>query len=282
MTLNSERVSEPGIRRLFLALLLTLTLITADSQSRRPADVALSPDSVAVPFDLVFKHLIVKAMVNHSRPLAFILDTGDKLAIVDIDCAKELGLKLGDSVQGSGGGATTISGAFVQDAQFALAGLDGFSQPVTLAFPLHSLSAPLGRDIDGLIGSDFLLEFVTEIDYESRVIRLHRKDTFQYTGPGKSIPMQLSKQGNHRRGGGDADRRKAAPRQVLDRCRIGRVVGVVQPVRGEEWLTGERYEDDSRDGRGRRGRRDAGAHRPGAGVQDREIHDALADYAILG
>ena len=162
---------------------------TANSISR-PANV------VTIPFELVLKHVFVRVTVNHSRPLSFMLDTGDKMAIIDLDLAKELGLKFKGPVKGSGAGATTVTGAFIQDAQFEFPGFDGFSQPVMLAFPLKSLAGRIGHDIDGVIGSDFIKEFVTEIDYHARVVRLYDKDTFQYTGPGQSIPVELNAQGH--------------------------------------------------------------------------------------
>jgi membrane-associated protease RseP (regulator of RpoE activity) len=53
-----------------------------------------------------------------------------------------------------------------------------------------------GQDFDGIIGSNFIREFVIEVDYLARVLRLHDKKKFVYTGPGESIPIQLNHAGH--------------------------------------------------------------------------------------
>jgi hypothetical protein len=84
----------------------------------------------------------------------------------------------------------------VQDSTWTIPGLAGFSQPLALALPLGKLAARFGHDFDGIIGSDFIKQFVVEVDYQARVIRLHDKDRFSYAGPGESIPIQLDRQGH--------------------------------------------------------------------------------------
>jgi hypothetical protein len=150
----------------------------------------------SIPFELVLKHILVKLSINNSSPMAFILDTGDKYAIVDLDRAKQLGLTLQGDLQSGGAGAAVLHGAYVQGSSFTIPGLSGFSQPITLAFPLKSLEAALGHEVDGVIGEDFINEFVIEIDYQSHVVRLYDKGTFRYSGPGMSIPMELNADGH--------------------------------------------------------------------------------------
>ncbi len=145
-----------------------------------------------IPFELVNKHIILKIKVNKSRPLSFVLDTGDQFAIIDLDRAKEMKLNLRGQVRVGGAGAATQMGAFVQDASFTISELPGFSQPVTMALPLGGLSSRLGQDFEGIIGSEFIQQFVVEIDYQARVLKLHDKDRFVYSGNGESIPIQLN------------------------------------------------------------------------------------------
>jgi len=52
---------------------------------------------VTIPFQLVNKTIFIQVMVAH-KPLWFVLDTGDKYAIIDLSTAKSLGLELGDQV----------------------------------------------------------------------------------------------------------------------------------------------------------------------------------------
>jgi hypothetical protein len=44
--------------------------------------------------------------------------------------------------------------------------------------PLPELPSALGRDVDGIIGGEFIKQFVLELDYEARTIGLHDPATF--------------------------------------------------------------------------------------------------------
>jgi hypothetical protein len=161
-------------------------------QSKQPQTSVVAK----IPFKLVKQHIIVNATVNGSRPLSFILDTGDTLGIIDLDLARELGLKLTGDVAVDGIGSKAAASRQVQGATYLLTGLDGRPQPIVLAIPLHKLlSSRLGQDMDGIIGGDFMRQYVVEIDYAASVVTLHNKDTFTYAGPGESIPLEFDKEG---------------------------------------------------------------------------------------
>jgi hypothetical protein len=161
------------------------------------ATPATAPTEAAVlPFELVTGHIVIQASVNNSPPLSFILDTGDKYGIIDADRARELRLTLGGAIPILGVGPRPASGARVEDATFGVAGLPGFSQPVTLAMPLADIAARLGHAVDGIIGADFISEFVVELDYEARTVTLHDKRTFTYHGPGEALPIRLNSSGH--------------------------------------------------------------------------------------
>lgn len=180
--------------RLFVVSLLLLFVSTsrvipqAIQQTSRPAAASLP---VAIPFELVNRHIVLKVKVDNSRPLSFLLDTGAQFAIINLDLAREMNLKLQGQVQVGGAGAELSVGAYVKDSTFTIPGFEGFSQPVTLALPLGNLAPRLGQDFDGIIGSEFIKQFVLELDYKSKVIKLHDKDKFTYSGSGESIPIKL-------------------------------------------------------------------------------------------
>ena len=180
-------------RKTFLPLsILLLSLVLTTGLSQQPAP-ATTP--VSIPFEMVTRHIVVKVTVDKSRPLSFVFDTGAGRGIVDIDRAKELGLNLEGRVRVGGAGAQTQTGAMVQDARWSIVGFENFSQPLALAIPLGHIAARFGNDFDGIIGSEFIKEFVVEVDYEARLLKLHDKK-FKYTGPGESIPIQLTQQGH--------------------------------------------------------------------------------------
>jgi hypothetical protein len=178
-----------------LILILSLALTTGLSQQTAPVR-STNTAEVSVPFELVSRHIMMKVAVDKSRPLSFVLDTGAKVALIDIDRAKELGLNLEGQIRVGGAGSQTSTGANVRDARWSLVGLENFSQPITLAIPLGNIAARFGHDFDGVIGGDFISEFVVEVDYAARLLKLHDKNKFKYTGAGEIIPIQLNQNGH--------------------------------------------------------------------------------------
>lgn len=183
-------------RILFTFLLIVLAAATAPTRAIQTPAKSAAGAPVSIPFELVTRHIVVKVKINNSRPLSFVLDTGDKVGIVDMEVAKELGLNLQGQVRVGGAGAETLRGARVEGASWTLQGLEGFSQPMVLAIPLGRLANKFGHDFDGIIGSDFIKQFVVEVDYQARVIKLHDKDAFKYSGTGESVPIELDNQGH--------------------------------------------------------------------------------------
>ena len=183
-------------RKTLLAFLLVLLSIGAAPSRAVQTNSKRAIAHVSIPFELVTRHIVVKVRINESRPLSFVFDTGDKVGIVDIGVAKELGLNLHGQIHIGGAGSETLTGSMVEGARWTLPGLDGFSQPIAIAIPLGRLAARFGHDFDGIIGSDFIRRFVVEVDYQAGVIRLHNKDTFSYAGKGEAIPIKLDSQGH--------------------------------------------------------------------------------------
>jgi hypothetical protein len=84
----------------------------------------------------------------------------------------------------------------VKNASWTLAGLEGFSQPMTLALPLVFLGPGLGSDIDGIIGGAFIKAFVLELDYQAQRNTLHDRKTFKYSGNGQTLPLEFTPDGH--------------------------------------------------------------------------------------
>lgn len=183
-------------RKPLLALaLIALWLASAVPQTLQTTPKP-APAPVVIPFEMVTGHVVVKVRINNSRPFSFVFDTGDKVGIIDLGRAQELGLDLHGQVHVGGAGSGKLTGSQVRGATWTLPGLDGFSQPVVLALPLDRFAARFGHDFDGIIGSDFIRQFVVEIDYQARVLKLHKKDTFTYSGTGETIPIRLDSEGH--------------------------------------------------------------------------------------
>src|ERR1041385_6974566 len=182
-------------RKTFPGLLLLLLVLAGAPLCAAQTGTQSAAAPVTIPFELVTRHIVVKVRINDSRPLSFVFDTGDKVGVVDTDVAKDLGLKLDGQLRVGGAGADTLPGSFVREANWTLPGLDGFSQPISIAIPLGRMAARAGHVFDGIIGSDFIRQYVVEVDYQNRVLKLHDKDKFSYAGRGDSIPIQLNPMG---------------------------------------------------------------------------------------
>jgi hypothetical protein len=180
------------MKRTAAALVLPLVVAVSASTAPRASVQRTAAAPVAIPFELATRHVIVKASVNKSRPLSFVLDTGAHAAIVRLDVAKELGLSLTGTVNVGGAGPGSQAGRRVTDAAWSLVGLERVQQPVSFALPLSELPAAFGRDVDGIIGGEFIGQFVLELDYQERVLKLHERERFRYSGRGETLPLEFT------------------------------------------------------------------------------------------
>lgn len=172
---------KPSIRCAF-ALVLCSFLVTA---------TALAKD-VTVPFEMINKSIFIPVRVGQSRPLWFVLDTGDKYAVIDLALAKSLGLQMTDAVPVGGAGKNVIEGRLLKDSPFQVVGLEPFRQPLFLAVPLADLAHVSGHEFSGTLGYDFISQFVIEIDYVKRRLVLHDRDSFDYRGSGDILPVTFN------------------------------------------------------------------------------------------
>lgn len=146
----------------------------------------LGNSTLGIPLEIDNNLILVRVNVNNSKPLKFIFDTGASISVIHSRRAAELGLKAqgqfsGDATGGRIQGSTTeavelsVQGAKVSDLKIA-----------SFAFP-----TPPGFDFDGVLGCDFIKQFVVEIDYLKRFMNLYNPRTYRYLGRSNSIPLIL-------------------------------------------------------------------------------------------
>jgi PDZ domain-containing protein/aspartyl protease len=150
---------------------------------------------VVLPFELDNRTVFVRVIVAE-RPLWFVLDTGDKFAVIDLSIAKSLGLKLGSEIPVNGGGAETVHGYLLIDAPFKVSQLPDFQQPLFITVPLAKLAELSGHEFAGILGFDFINEFAVEIDYLARHLILHDKEAYSYDGTGERLPISFNNAGH--------------------------------------------------------------------------------------
>lgn len=135
-------------------------------------------------------HTFIKVKVNGSPELDYIFDTGDGLAILDINKAAELGISSGSdetitSAEGS------ISGKRVKHNEFLIGGAPIHNVELHETDLTH-LEMSIGRDIDGIIGYDLLKNYVVELNYDEMIMKLYAPKSYAYTGAGKSFDIKLT------------------------------------------------------------------------------------------
>lgn len=147
-----------------------------------------SKGSVKVPFDLFENNILLQFRVNNSQPIWFIFDTGASVNVINEKLANNLGLTSRGVVNPSGGGGT-VSGTFSEGATVGLPGVEAFKQRF-FAIPLDALPTYFGRDVEGIIGTDFIRNFVVEIDYTNETLTFYDPKTYNLSGEPDTLLLE--------------------------------------------------------------------------------------------
>ncbi len=157
----------------------------------------LKQDGTArLAFDYAAKHLWVRASVNGNPPADFIYDTGASITVIDSTYAAQIGLEAQGHMQGQGAGATgSVSLATLDDLKVAGDDGDGIEMknvPVAVLSVNPMLEPFFWKPAAGIVGFNFISQFVNEIDYDTGTIVLRDPKAFEYQGQGEAIPMELA------------------------------------------------------------------------------------------
>jgi Aspartyl protease len=157
-------------------------------------DASAQTRSVRVPVDLTGSTVLVPGRVNDSGALWFILDTGANSCVLDHKVADQLRLKPASDIQGTGAGRGPVPmRSYPQkDVTFRIASKSVQCDHV-LSVDLSNQPSIIGRRVDGILGSDFISQFVVEVDYERRLVRLHDPERFHYRGKGEILPLTFER-----------------------------------------------------------------------------------------
>ena len=183
------------ITNITLLIGLVLTLSTSVTAQKRKAETLnqvsssfTSGDSArAIPLEIDNNILFLRVSVNGSRPLRFIFDTGASVSVVNSELLKELKLKVEGQASGTATGGN-IQVGLVNGVSLSVAGAEVRNQILaTLA-----LDKTPCVEFDGVIGYDFINQFIVEIDYPNSLINLYNPRTYVYPGPGKVVPLLIA------------------------------------------------------------------------------------------
>jgi hypothetical protein len=150
------------------------------------ARFASGNSALKIPLEIDNNIILMRVSVNGSKPLKLIFDTGASFSIISSQRAAELGLKAEGEARGNGTGGA-IHGSYTTGVSLSVPGAEVSPQLIAvMAFP-----TPPGFEFDGVIGYDFINQFVVEIDYLNKIMNLYDPRTYTYSGTGKVIPLIL-------------------------------------------------------------------------------------------
>ena len=133
--------------------------------------------------------IFVRATVGDGPEGVFLLDTGAGESVIDARYAAATHVKLGDplTLRGGGGARDARQG---EDVHLRLpGGQSGLIDP-TVA-DLSAVASGMGQRLDGILGDDFLSQFVVELDYRRRRVALRAPETV--TPPQGAARMRLGR-----------------------------------------------------------------------------------------
>lgn len=126
----------------------------------------------------------VPVQVNGTAPRLFLLDTGSTRASVDQRLIAALGLRIGSVETDTGAGDARIRVSTLQPPACEVLAGAALDHATIGAFDLSGISSVEGLTIAGLLGGDFLAQYVVRIDYLRRNLRVYPA-SFRYTATAK-------------------------------------------------------------------------------------------------
>lgn len=153
-----------------------------------------------VPFAYREGHIAVYLTVGESTDqLRFVVDSGASFCVIDSAVAERLNLRavpVRPRQKVAGYGSQAVSMKQVNDFQATLWANSG-TTPILAMPTMNCVSLPVAAmgekdaPIDGLLGYDFFIHYVVEINYEKNEMRLYEPKSFAYRGAGRTLPIQF-------------------------------------------------------------------------------------------
>lgn len=182
-----------------LALLVGIMILLIDNTfAQRGRFEFESPENrcVEVPFDVVNNLVIFKLIVNGSDSLNFILDTGVRRSILlDTSSVNPASMHLTYPVSLKGLGQDQSVTAYLSAGNMIrMHGVRGTNQWIcVIQQQQNEFSQRMGRKISGIIGCDFFMQFVVDLNFDSKIMTLYKSSVKmpRYLRRFHYIPFQL-------------------------------------------------------------------------------------------
>jgi predicted aspartyl protease len=150
------------------------------------------PAVVEVPFTFEHSSVIVPVKVNGKGPYNMLLDTGAEQSAVDLDTAKELGLKLTPLGEGRvvATGKKENAVFLTTLSQVELMSLTA-KNLLAAATDFSKISQRIGMPVNGVLGYNFLQNRIVQFDYPKRIARFYSVSPFSRKQPAAAGRMAL-------------------------------------------------------------------------------------------
>jgi hypothetical protein len=163
---------------------------TFSAPTSYPQTASAPPKPLAeVTYRPVGKLIYVPVQVSGSGSLWFCFDTGAPNSIIDLSVAKKLNIRAQSSGSLHGVGKGEVAAG---DAGVVPLTVGALVTQVPHAKIVDLSKVPVPVKMDGLLGAEFLEQYVVKIDPALHKITFYDPKDFTYHGDGKSIPLELT------------------------------------------------------------------------------------------
>lgn len=173
------------LSRLFIMIAWTIWLVACGGASPLKQPAALKDVDLSVPMVILPTGHAALELDMAGQTSTYIIDTGAGLQGISQDVAQRLNLpRLPGEIRGAGSGGTFNTYAVTLPAM-SIAGYT-LHEAWAIVLPL-----PKGTPFDGVIGADFLKDFVVSMDWEGKRLRLQSNDRFVPPVDAIAVPFEL-------------------------------------------------------------------------------------------
>jgi predicted aspartyl protease len=187
----SDRVPEMGEWGMPKHLLICVLLYTASSAAPALGNAPPTGNKplAEISYRAGGKLIYMPVQVNGSRSHWFIFDTGAPYSIIDTAAAEKLNVKALSSNIIHGAGKGEVPAGDAGEVQLTAGGL---ATRVTHAKIVDLSKVPVPIKVEGILGAEFLEQYVVRIDPTQHKIAFYDPNQFVYRGDGKSMPLELT------------------------------------------------------------------------------------------
>lgn len=175
-----------------LALAMAMCLFTGFCAARPPLPYL----AYEIPFEYKNHFILVKVVFEHALPLTFIFDTGAETTLLtSIEIAGLMHLEYEREIKIVGADLNReLTGFLVRNTHLKLGNLSlPYQSILVLEEDVFHFSEYTGVEVHGILGANTFRQFIVEIDYETRVIRLIPPKNFRPPRHAIRLPVEISR-----------------------------------------------------------------------------------------